>query len=138
MSTFRKNHGFKEIPHKADAAIIVYGFSLPDLFINAAQGMYHIMGIVVEDHDYVEDTIALQASDHESLLVSYLTELLFLAENNLKIEIIELKIEDFLLNMKILKASAAKIDKEIKAVTFNEMKIIKKNGIYQAKVVFDL
>jgi len=96
------------------------------------------MGIVVEDHDYVEDTIALQASDHESLLVSYLTELLFLAENNLKIEIIELKIEDFLLNMKILKASAAKIDKEIKAVTFNEMKIIKKNGIYQAKVVFDL
>ena len=138
MNAFRKIPGFEEVPHKADAAIIVFGFSLPDLFINAAQGMYHIMGIVGEGHDYVEDTIALQALDHESLLVSYLTELLFLSENNLKIEIIELKIEDFLLNMKILKSSAAKIDKEIKAVTFNEMKIIKKDGIYQTKVVFDL
>ncbi|MDP2965452.1 MAG: archease [Pelolinea sp.] len=138
MSAFRKIPDFEEIPHKADAALIVYGLDLPELFIHAAQGMYHIMGIIGKDHPKTPDTIALQAFDNESLLVSFLSELYFLAEKNLKTEVIELRIEDNYLNARIFKTPVTSIAKEIKAVTFNEMKIFKQDDTYQTKIVFDL
>jgi len=129
---------FEEIPHKADAAIIAYGYSLPELFSHAALGFYHIMGSKGESQSRVEDVILIQASDVETLLVSFLTELLFLAEKGIKAEIYELEINDKALRAKIYKMSVQRFSKFIKAVTFNEMKISKRDGIFLTRIVFDL
>ena len=85
-----------------------------------------------------EDMIEVQASDHETMLVSFLTELLFLAEKGIFAEIIELRIKKDYLISRFYKTQITSIAKEIKAVTFNEMKIIKKDNVFQTKIVFDL
>jgi SHS2 domain-containing protein len=138
MRIIRKIPDFEEIPHKADAALIVYGIDLPELFIHAVQGMYHIMGIVGNDYPKTRDLIELKAFDIESLLVSFLSEIHYLLEKNIKTEVIKLRIIDNNLNAEIVKTPLHKIAREIKAVTFNEMRIIKKDGIYQTKIVFDI
>ncbi len=129
---------FEEIPHKADVAIIAYGHSLKELFSHAALGLYHILGSAGESLGWVEDVIVLQAPDIETLLVSFLTELLFLAEKGIKAEIYELEINDKALRAKIYKRSDQRFSNFIKAVTFNEMKVLKKDGIFQTRIVFDL
>ena len=129
---------FEEIPHKADAAIIAYGHSLPDLFSHAALGLYHILGSTSESQSELEDDIVLQAPDVETMLVSFLTELLFLAENGVKAEIFELEINDNALKAKYFKRSGQSFSNFIKAVTFNEMKVLKKDGVFQTRIVFDL
>jgi SHS2 domain-containing protein len=138
MSSIPKIPDFKEIPHKADAEIIVFGLSLDELFIHAVQGMYYIMGIEGQEDHISEDTITLQDSSLESLLVSFLSEILFLVEKGSKAEIIELEIKENLLHAIIHKFPLMRITKEIKAVTFNEMEIIKKNNIFQTRIVFDI
>jgi SHS2 domain-containing protein len=138
MNYFQTIPDFEEIPHKADAALIVYGHSISDLFIHAVKGMYHIMGIVGEGIQRTEDVIEVQASDHETMLVSFLTELLFLTELSIFPEIIELRIKKDNLKSRIYKTQITSMAKGIKAVTFNEMMIIKKDNVYQTKIVFDL
>jgi len=129
---------FEEIPHKADAAIIAYGYSLPELFSHAALGLYHILESAGESHYEGEDAIVLQAPDVETMLVSFLTELLFLAEKGITAEISEIEINDNTLRARILKNPDQNYLNVIKAVTFNEMKIIKRDGYFQTKIVFDL
>ncbi len=129
---------FEEIPHKADAAIIVYGHSLPELFSHSALGFYHILGLKSISKSEAEGVIVLQAHDVETLLVSFLTELLYLAEKGIRAEIFELVLIENTLKANYYKDSFLSHSNSIKAVTFNEMKIIEKNGIFQTRIVFDL
>lgn len=135
LSTFPN---FEEIPHKADAAIIAYGRSMAELFNNAALGLFHLLGPVGEGQDEIGDSIVLQASDFESMLVAFLTELLFLAENGIKTEICKIVIQKNLLRANIKKSYGFNFLNVIKAVTFNQMKIIKKNQVFQTTIVFDI
>ena len=138
MKDLNSFHDFIEIPHKADAAIIAFGHSLPELFSHSARGLYHILGSNSEGQSKAEEIIVLQAKDNESLLVSFLTELLFLAEKGIKAELLEIEIYDYALRARIDKWFGQSFSNFIKAVTFNEMKIIKKDGTFQTKIVFDL
>ena len=96
------------------------------------------MGINGEDHLKVKEDIVLQADDTESLLVSFLTELLFMVEKGQKVTIFELNIEKGGLNAKVNQSPILGMAREIKAVTFNEMKILYVDGVYQTRIVFDL
>ena len=138
MNEIKTFPDFEELPHQAEAELLVYGRSLPELFSHAAQGMYHIMGINGEDHLKVKEDIVLQADDTESLLVSFLTELLFMVEKGQKVTIFELNIEKGGLNAKVNQSPILGMAREIKAVTFNEMKILYVDGVYQTRIVFDL
>lgn len=129
---------FEELPHQADAALVVYGRSLPELFSHAARGMYHILGIKGKDYQKVEEVIVLKSADLESLLVSFLTELLYMAEKGQIMAIIELSIEKGGLKAKVNLSPVLGMAREIKAVTFNEMKILYLDGAYQTRIVFDL
>jgi SHS2 domain-containing protein len=138
MSDITKIPDFEEIPHKADAEIIAYGSSLDELFIHALQGMYFIMGIEGTHGSESVDLVSLQDSNLESLLVSFLTEMLFIVEKGFKAEIKHLEVKGNKLNARITKIPFTGITKEIKAVTFNEMRIIKKNNLFQTRIVFDI
>lgn len=129
---------FKEIPHKADAAIIAYGNSLPDLFLHSALGMYHIMGITTTKNINKKENLFLKESDSESLLVAFLTELLFLSEIGIKANLVDITFEKNSIKAIYFQIPIAKISREIKAVTFSRMHIKNCEGYLQTEIVFDI
>ena len=138
---------FEILEHTADIGIAAYGKTKREVFINAAKGMFEI--IAGENKTLKEnfcDKIKLEADNLEGLLFAWLSELLYLSETKLvvlnKFEIKDLsnnKIEAEIGGAKINPPSV-KIEKEIKAVTYHRLEIIKdeKNGLWRAQVIFDI
>ena len=138
---------FEILEHTADIGIAAYGKTKREVFINAAKGMFEI--IAGENKTLKEnfcDKIKLEADNLEGLLFAWLSELLYLSETKLvvlnKFEIKDLsnnKIEAEVGGAKINPPSV-KIEKEIKAVTYHRLEIIKdeKNGLWRAQVIFDI
>lgn len=128
----------REVPHTADAAIDVFGCNLVEVFANAAIGMLSLMEIIIQDEDLGCENISLTENDHESLLVAFLSEILYIIEqkrcpSNIQIKISGAKLESTFHSFPIISSS-----KEIKAVTFNQLNIIQVNGQYQTRIVFDI
>jgi len=138
---------FEILEHTADIGIAAYGKNKREVFINAAKGMFEI--IAGENKTLKEnfcDKIKLEADNLEGLLFAWLNELLYISETKLvilnKFEIKDLsndKIEAEVGGAKINPPSV-KIEKEIKAVTYHRLEIIKdeKNGLWRAQVIFDI
>ena len=72
---------FEEIEHTADLCLRACGKDVQELFVHAAQGMFHLMQC--EASTGASPTcraVALDSYDLETLLVDWLGELLYLAE----------------------------------------------------------
>ena len=79
--SFSRDNGFEEIEHTADCSLRIYGSDLHELMLNAARGMTRLMVLDGEAIGAdVERRFDLEAMDAESLLVEWLSELVFLAE----------------------------------------------------------
>ena len=129
---------YEEIPHTADLQIIAYGKSVEDLFINAAKGMFNAAGAVGDNLSCEIRRIELKANDLETLLVSFLEELLFLSEAGWLSEVQELNIFQTNLSGEIHYFKIKAINKEIKAVTYHDMNISQEDGVFQTKITFDV
>ena len=71
---------FEELDHTADVLMRIRGETLNELFSDAGRAMFHVMyGSPCEDRGTVRQ-ITLEAEDLESLLIDYLSELLFIAD----------------------------------------------------------
>jgi SHS2 domain-containing protein len=131
---------FEEIEHTADWALRVRGQNLTDLFRNAALGMLSLLDIESVPGNSESRFFELKAEDTETLLVSWLEELLY------PLEVENAAVVDFqvdVLEKAQLKATIelkkiASIKKEIKAVTFNELDIRPVDSGYETIVVFDV
>jgi SHS2 domain-containing protein len=133
----------EEIEHTADWAIRVRGRDLPELFANAARGMFGLLtdlsGIAFERRH----AIALRAIDAETLLVDWLNELLFLSEQEGivfgEFDVDGLSVgEEASLRARVGGGRPAELYKVIKAATFNGLSIRPVEGGFQAEVVFDV
>lgn len=135
-----KHTGFKEVSHTADAALQVWGLTPEELFLSALAGMYQLMGISSTDTQHAsQSSFQLSESDWESLLVSFLSECLFLAESEKVILNSEfLSFESFQLKFAFIKVPIIRQQKEIKAVTYHNLKIRQNQGRWETVVVFDL
>jgi SHS2 domain-containing protein len=71
---------FSEVEHTADWSIRVRGSTLPELFINAATGMYSLMADTTSSAPTTERKIEVRSVDAEALLVKWLNELLYHTE----------------------------------------------------------
>lgn len=129
---------FREVPHTADAAIDVFGRSLDELFANAAIGMLSIMEINIREEDMGCENFSLTENDQESLLVAFLDEILYIVEQKRCPSNIQIKISGFQLESTFHSFSIISSGKEIKAVTFNQLKIMYVNGQFQTRLVFDI
>ena len=130
---------FEEIEHTADWSIRVYGESLNALFTHAAEGMFSLLELQFESEQSQTRNIELSAIDSESLLVSWLEELLYLLES----EAVAAVEYDLQVNVKYLRASVItrqikSMKKDIKAVTYHELEIQKDDGSFQTTIVFDV
>ena len=131
--------GYKEISHTADWAISVWGEDIESLFIDAALGMYSLMGIQTNPSDVKKTKVILNGDDPESLLVSFLSELLYIIENNDSLfDKINLNINGKTLIAQLNGHGILSIQKVIKAVTYHNLEIINSNGLVQTEIVFDV
>jgi SHS2 domain-containing protein len=138
MDAKRPFSGFKEVPHKADIALDVFAPSLPEMFINAAMGLYHILGIRKGTADLEGIHISLEDIDVEGLLVAFLNELLYRVDAGQAGEHFRLTIRENHLEADLDLVPSLSRQREIKAVTYHNLNIVEENGVFRARLVFDL
>jgi SHS2 domain-containing protein len=134
---------FKVFEHTADVGIIAYGTDLKQAFANAARGMFSLITELKNVRGVLQREIAVNAADPESLLVTWLNELIYLfdTENFLgkRFEITEL--DDTHLKAKVygemVDRSRHRIKIGIKATTYHMLQIKHDKG-YQIQVLFDI
>lgn len=138
MDANRPFSGFAEVPHTADIALDVFAPNLEELFINAAKGLYHILGIRKGTKEVENIHISMAAEDSESLIVSLLNELLFYAANNQAGEFVNLKLYDNKLEADLHLLEKKDQQKEVKAATFNDLVIVQDAEGFHTRIVFDV
>jgi len=70
---------FEELEHTADVLMRVRGATINEIFADAGRAMFRVMYGPCEDRG-VERRLSLEADNLESLLIDYLSELLFITE----------------------------------------------------------
>jgi SHS2 domain-containing protein len=136
---------FKYLEHTADAEFVAYGRTVEETFANAARAMF---GLLV-DPSNVRPTevreISLTAGLLEDLLFDWLSELLYLSEvDRLVFSRFEAEITkngEYRLNAKAYGETINprhEIFLHIKAVTYHDLRVEKRNNVYEAQVLLDI
>ena len=135
---------FEILDHTADIGIIVYGEDLKALFENAGKAFFHLITDLRKVRRRTERKIVVKGESLDRLMVDWLSELLYLHDvENLLFK--EFKVES--VGEDGLKAIAKGesfqegvhvIKTEVKAVTYHQLEVRKKNGGWRAQVIFDL
>ncbi len=130
---------FEELPHTADWALRVRAASLPELFAEAARGMNTLSGAQPALGSRISRTFTSTAPDAESLLVAFLSELVFAAEQEkLVFDTFEVTVEVPQLHVELSGAPILSINKLIKAVTYHNLQIRPTDSGFEAEIVFDV
>lgn len=133
--------GYEEVPHTADLALRVWGPTLTSLLEHAALGTVWLTRCELPPDSHSEQhDVALEAVDLESLLISWLNEILYLVSNHY------LHPEAFqfhaaaprLLSVSVHGRAPAQAHRGVKAATFHDLRIVETPSGYQAVVVFDV
>ena len=134
---------FEFIDHTADAGIRLEAPTLEDIFETAGLAFSELVTNVDSIDCRVERRFKLQEDDIETLLVSWLQELLYLLDTEdlvfarfqVKIHGLSLEAtawgEPFDPNIHTMKT-------EIKAVTYHQLEITKSDQGWEAQVIFDI
>jgi SHS2 domain-containing protein len=131
--------GFLEVEHTADWAIRVWAASLDELFKTAAAGMYALLDVQVIPGLRKGADFRILGIDPETFLVGFLSELLFRLESDrLAFDQIDLRFSAATLEAHVEGAQVGSQKKEIKAVTYHNLKIRVVNGTYETTIVFDV
>jgi SHS2 domain-containing protein len=135
---------FEELPHTADWALRVRAESLDRLFEESARGLYALSGTRLAKSPRVRRMLELAASDVESLLVSFLSELVFIAEQeHLGFDEVTVKTgtgesKSRTLSAALVGAPILSQDKAVKAVTYHNLQIEQTADGWEAVVVVDV
>lgn len=131
--------GYRERAHTADWELEVWAPDLPGLFEQAARGMFALTGVQLQPAPRRTWRLELEAIDAESLLVRFLEELLYLQNmEGLVFDVFHLGIQEWSLQADLEGAPLARLDKEIKAVTFHNLKIRTGERGLEVRIVFDV
>jgi SHS2 domain-containing protein len=132
---------WEEIDHTADWALRVRGKDRRELFEHAARGMMSLLGDVAPSDVTRRHQIALQAIDKEALLVKWLTELLYLIENEGTVfsEIRVQRADETSLDAEVEGGPPREeLRKHIKAVTYHLLDIRTTDEGLETTIVFDV
>ena len=139
---------FIEIEHTADTALKIYGNSLEELFINAAKGFYYLASVPVKKRSSTYRDMFIKENSVEDLLISFLNELNYylMVHSNIFSEFEDIIIKKEKNNWNLyckcktitLEADVLSDIQEIKAVTYHQIEIEKKNGVFSTQIIFDI
>ena len=138
---------FENLEHTADLKIRAFGQTKEEVFANMATGMF--ANICVDSNKLkdqpIEMPIKIKAHDLPSLLIDFLNGLLYLSDINNQIydqydlAILQLPDKKWLIEGLARGYNISGLDYEIKAVTYNDLKLDEDlDGNWLAEVVFDL
>lgn len=134
-----KTAGFREVEHTADWQLDVWASDLENLFEQAARGMYALAGVEISSDAQTRRQLYLERPDSESLLVAFLSELLYLGEQEqLAFDRFNLQIQRHVLRADLIGSPIIRQNKEIKAVTYHNLVIQVMQGSLRVSIVFDV
>ncbi len=139
-----KENGWKEIEHDADLGLHVKAQSVPMLFQNAANGMINLMLDVAGIEARSQETVEVEATDGEGLLIEWLEEILFLfeVEKFAPFQAEVLRFKNYALTGSVRGERYApkkhEVKNSIKAVTWHNLLIKKSDGFYETRIIFDV
>ncbi len=132
---------FEEVEHTADWALRVRGRDFRELLVNAARGMSRLLvpDLMATPIDE-ERRFELDAFDAESLLVEWLSELAYWAEEDMLVfrEFDLRRVTPSHLEAVVRGGRAPNLQKQIKAVTYHNLKISETDDGLETTVVFDV
>ncbi len=131
--------GFEELQHTADWALRVWADDLPSLFTEAARGMNALTGLSLRKDQPIRKHFETKAGDAEALLVAFLSELIFLEEQeNIGFDQYQLELDGMHLKVDMQGSSIESMNKVIKAVTFHRLNIRRNPQGFEVEIVFDV
>ena len=131
--------GYREVEHTADWELHVWAEDLPALLETAARGMYALSGTRLAPGPRVSREFEIPFTDRETLLVDFLSELLFYGEDGgLAFDACDLQFDGSTLKVRAEGAPIQSQDKEIKAVTYHRLQIRSTGRGLEANIVFDV
>lgn len=135
---------FEILEHPSDIGVKAYGKSMEELFLHAAQGLISIITETSKIQSRESRTVFVPALDRENLLVRWLTEILYLydaekfltcnakftslSDNSLKAIVYGERYISDKHNLKL----------DVKAITYHQLKIEVRDGIWIAYVFVDI
>jgi len=135
---------YKTFDHTADLGIEVYGKDQRELFVNAARALFDL----ITDLDKIEAktslTLNIEAVDREDLLVSWLRELLYFHQsegyllNDFVLQDLEEQSLRATVKGEVYETNRHELLREIKAVTYHQLKITQEKERWVARMVFDI
>lgn len=135
---------FEVFEHTADVGIIARGGSLPQLFENCALGMFSLMAGLSAVEEREQRTIGAEGHDWESLLVNWLSSLLYYldAEGLLLSRFCMTSLEPYRLKAIVygekIEPGRHELHFGVKAVTRHQLEIRREDGSYLARIIFDI
>lgn len=141
LGTMKDQHTrFEELEHTADVALRIFGEDLEELFENAAWGMFSLLTDPSQVTPNTGHEIELEAMDVETLLVDWLSELLYLHETEEEVysEFAFDQVTSTTLKARVRGDKVDDIRKDIKAVTYHGLVVQETPAGYEATVVFDI
>jgi len=138
--TPKKRKKFEILDHLSDLKVKVFGKTRKELFKNAMVAMF-------EGADYQKDSksqaekckIEISSFDFSSLLVDFLSEILYLSETK-KLVFEKIKFQKFSekeISAILFGKRLKRMGVHVKGVTYHGLKI-KKNKIFKAEILFDI
>ncbi|RPJ43574.1 MAG: archease [Deltaproteobacteria bacterium] len=142
MSAFMKTH--ETFDHTADIGIRAFGRTVEEVFVHAAEALFEVLTDLDSIRGHLTREVEINGSDREDLFVRWLGELLYLCEGE---GYLFREFSIFQLTPTCLKAAARgerfdpsrhEFKTEIKAVTYHQVEVSQKDGVWVGKVIFDI
>jgi SHS2 domain-containing protein len=133
------SYGYREISHTADWELEVWAPDLVSLLEHAARGMYHLTDLKLAPYPRLTRNFEIQFVEPETLLIDFLTELIYLTESErVAFDGFNLEINSELLIAQLTGSRIKSLAKEIKAATYHNLEIRDSKGGLVANIVFDV
>lgn len=134
--------GYRFIDHPSDVGMEVEGVTLEELFINAATGMLSIIAEPTSRSKNLTKELHLKEDSTEELLHSFLSEILWFITKErffpLTINIFGISKVSLDAKLEGIQLKEEEINGEVKAVTYHQLKINKRDRILFTKLIFDV
>ena len=135
---------FDIVEHTADTGIVAYGADMREAFANAAYGMFSLMADLEQVREETSRYIEAEAGDRESLVVSWLNELLYMFDVERivfnRFDVLELTNTRLKADAYGEKVNASRHDLRsgVKAATYHMLKVSEDRGRCRILVIFDV
>ena len=130
---------YKILEHPADIKIQAFGKTKQALFLNAMKGMNAVLKSKSKTQN-AKRKISVKSLDLNSLLVDFLSEVLYLTQVNKEVynDVKFTKFNDKQLEAELTGNKIESFGEDIKGVTYHDLKIEKENNQYQVTILFDI